>query len=429
MKPKLFSTYSYFIVFAFFFPVFFNYLGSAGSILINGSLILALFFVIIIPGWFFRSEYHKKVFYFFFFLFFFFLMHIICSIIIGLIFGGVELIQRDFYELHRPVYYFLVFLYAYLFFSKVNEVEKLDAIFLIVFIGIVIVGLNQYFGIFDFISLLYTKQGNVDSRRVSAPFVNPYDYAFIMSFFILYFFLKMFYTSLVYILPLLIALIMFILPQSRSVAATFLVGFFVVFPLVFLFLDFDFIRFKLSKRLFAFYLSIIVLLFVFLASIPYLLENFSYLTGQFVRLVEGEGVGRSAGIRLSQFLFALDKANENLLILLFGNGPSKNEMEYVESIYNYQFYRYGLIGLFLYFVLIVISGSYFSWKILKKIGRNHPSYPLFLALLVWFLIIPLMSIGNNFTEQIRLSFFFYSMLGLLASNYALSVSKTKRVSL
>lgn len=247
-----------------------------------------------------------------------------------------------------------------------------------------------------------------------------------MSFFILYFFLKMIYSSQLFVLPLVVALIMFVLPQSRSVAGTFLVGFFVVLPMVLFLLEFNLKRLVVSKKLFLFAILMLVVLIFFVVSIPYLLENFRYLTGQFVRLLEGEGIGRSGSIRLEQFLFALEKAASNPLIMLFGNGPAKSELEYVESIYNYQFYRYGVVGFLLYFVSLIGLGVFFAWKILMRIGRHHAAYPFFLTLLVWFLIIPLMSVGNNFTEQIRLSFFFYSMLGLLAASYSLVVLRSQR---
>src|SRR5690554_4993748 len=110
-----------------------------------------------------------------------------------------------------------------------------------------------------------------------------------MSFFILYFFLKMIYSSQLFVLPLVVALIMFVLPQSRSVAGTFLVGFFVVLPMVLFLLEFNLKRLVVSKKLFLFAILMLVVLIVFVASIPYLLENFRYLTGQFVRLLEGEG--------------------------------------------------------------------------------------------------------------------------------------------
>lgn len=398
--------------------------------LVNGGLIIGLtayYLVFKNMHFVFLSEYQKKLFVGVSLIFIFFLLHISLSMLVGATFGGVDIIQRDLYEFHRPILYLLTFAIAFIVFSRTGLILKFERLLLFAFFVLVLIGLNQYFGFYDYISQLYTKEHNVNSRRVSAPFVNPYDYAFMMSFFILYFFLKMIYAGRIFILPLLIALVTFILPQSRSVAGTFLVGFFVVLPTVLLLLEFDFKRLVVSKKLYLFSFLLLVALVVFVASIPYLLENFRYLTGQFVRLLEGEGIGRSANIRLEQFLFALEKAASNPLIMLFGNGPAKSELEYVESIYNYQFYRYGLVGFLLYFVALIGLGVYFAWRILNNIRRHHISYPFFLALLVWFLIIPLMSVGNNFTEQIRLSFFFYSMLGLLAASYSLTAFHSKKV--
>ncbi|MBE0472223.1 MAG: hypothetical protein IBX55_22285 [Methyloprofundus sp.] len=398
--------------------------------LVNGGLIflLALYFLACKNLFsIFYGENQKKVFIAFFSIFMFFFLHIALSLLVGAAFGGIDIVQRDFYEFHRPVLYFLVFAIAFNVFCRYGLISKFERLLFFVFFVFVLIGLNQYLGLYEILSQLYTKQHNINSKRVSAPFVNPYDFAFMMSFFILYFFLKIIYTSWSFILHFAVALIMFILPQSRSVAGTFLVGFFVVLPLVLLLLEFNVKRLVVSKRLLLFCFLILFISIVFFASIPYLLENFRYLTGQFVRLLEGEGIGRSGNIRLEQFLFALDKAS-NPLIMLFGNGPAKSELEYVESIYNYQFYRYGLLGFLLYFVALIGFGAYFAWKVLKRINRHDATYPFFLALLVWFLIIPLMSVGNNFTEQIRLSFFFYSMLGLLAASYSLTISRSQKVS-
>lgn len=207
---------------------------------------------------------------------------------------------------------------------------------------------------------------------------------------------------------------MLILPQSRSAVGSFLIGFFILLPVTLLFLEYLRRPGFLSYKFVFLQFIILSMIVVFLMTINFLIENFSYLTGQFIRLLEGKGIGRSGNIRIEQFLFALDKANHPL-ILLFGNGPAKSELEYVESIHNYQFYRYGLTGLLLYFLVPICCGIFYSWNILRAIGHRHPLYPLFLCVFIWYLLISALSIGNNFTEQVRLSFFFYSTLGMLAS--------------
>ena len=421
-----FRAFSFLFLFAMFFPVFHNQFGSSGAILVNGGLILGIigYFLIFQKfKFFFSCPYQKKIFLIFSFLFIFFFFHITISMIIGNIIGGIEIIKRDMYEFHRPVLYLLTFSLAFLVFSQIGAIALFEKALLIVFLLIVLLGINHYFGIYDALTELYTKELNIRTRRVSAPFGNPYDYAFMMSFFILYFFLKMIFTAKFYLIYFLIAVVMFILPQSRSVAVGFMVGFFVILPIIFLMIGFNFKNFVITKKLVSFISSLFLFTLTFVCYIPYLIENYGYLTGQFIRLIEGDGIGSSATARVDQLLFAFEKSSENVLIFIFGNGPAKSEMEYVESIYTYQFYRYGLLGFFLNFLVIKVLLIYFSWKILKNTVRDDLNYPLIFTILIWLLTVPLMSIGNNFTEQIRLSFFFYSIAGLVAAIYSLRYRK------
>ena len=46
-----------------------------------------------------------------------------------------------------------------------------------------------------------------------------------------------------------------------------------------------------------------------------------------------------------------------------------------------------------------------------NLAEFHFLYPL------WFLIVPLISLGNNHTEQIRVSFLYLLLLGLVAARY------------
>lgn len=405
-------------LFALFFPSFQGQLGSAGAIFINGSLIMLLGFYFILQKkqiYYFTSL-EKKYYLYFSLIWVFFFFHIALSILIGMLFGNVTVIERDLFELHRPILYFLLFTFSYFVFLDKDILNGLNTLLIYIFVGVVVIGLLQFFRIDDTFSELYTKLHNIKSFRVAAPFTNPYDFAFVMSFFIYYFFIATLYKSWKYVFLFLIAVIMFVLPQSRSVAVGFLIGFFVVTPFILMLLGIKIKKRKLTKPYFYYMVVFAVIVFSFLASIPYLLENFGYLTGQFVRLFESGEVGNSASIRVEQFLFALNKA-ENLLILLFGNGPSKLEMEYVESMYTYQFYRYGLVGVVLYFVYPIVLTVFLSWRLLKMVDKKSYAYVLFLTMVLWLLTHPFMFIGNNFTEQVRTSFLYYSLLGIVASQY------------
>jgi hypothetical protein len=166
-------------------------------------------------------------------------------------------------------------------------------------------------------------------------------------------------------------------------------------------------------RLYGYFLALTLSL---ISLLPYLIDSFPYLTGQFIIVLDGGGIGNSANVRLSQFLFALDKAERNFIILVFGNGPAKDEMEFVESLYTYLFYRYGVLGLILNLAVLGLS-MFHCFKIVLKVGPRSKLYELYLSILLWLLTIPIMSIGNNFTDQARISFFYYMILGLVAVSY------------
>ncbi|KZN15065.1 hypothetical protein [Marinomonas sp. TW1] len=419
---KVFNTDSFFAFLLFFsisMPSFSNSIGNAGVILVNGLILFLLFFYFFLKYNYllkFEDSLDKRnaLNYIYFISFFVFLMPL--STAIGVFWGGVSVIERDFYEFYRPVFYSLIFIFSYSFFSKNYRVLLLEKYLFYLFVIIVLFGLNHFFRMFDSISELYTKPKNISTLRVSTPFVNPYDYAFVMSFFAYYFFFKLMYERLYYIILFVVAVFMLILPQSRSVAIGFLVGFFFIVPIVLTYLGFTLKTARLNKKLLFYYFLLFFVFVSFLLSLPYLLEDFKYLTGQFVRLLENGSVGNSANLRMNQFLFALGKAENNPFILFFGNGPAKNEMEYVESIYNYLFYRYGIAGVLFYFFILVVAIIQ-GFKILKKIGQNSKNYALFLGVILWFITIPFLSIGNNFTEQFRISFFYYTLLGFVASSY------------
>jgi len=111
-------------------------------------------------------------------------------------------------------------------------------------------------------------------------------------------------------------------------------------------------------------------------------------------------------------LFAFEKA-QNPIILFFGNGPAKSEMQFLESVYVFFFYRYGFIGLLLLYFFPLFTAVLLAFDRLKNLTVYSMAYPFYLSVFLWFLVGPLMMIGNNFTEQVRLSFMYYSIIGVM----------------
>ncbi|OOE79266.1 hypothetical protein BZG25_10230 [Salinivibrio sp. ML198] len=400
-------------------PTFHGHMGRAGLGIVNGLLITVLAIFFLIEGK--RKNMLSylgdcKLAFLYIVPFLVLLIIIPVSMSAGVLMEGTDLIMRDFYELHKPALNFLVFLFSFFLAIKSSRLIFFERSLVYLFFLVVLLGLNHYINLYP-ISTMYTGLNNIESGRVSTPFSNPYDYAFFMTFFVYYFFSKLLFSSFSrYIIVFLLSLIMLILPQSRSVVAGFIVGFFVITPMVLTYFGLNIKQNKIRVSLLLYYFCFIVLVLVLLFSLPYLLENFSYLTGQFVRFFENGDIGNSAGHRLNQFLFAIDRANSSLIIFLFGNGPSKGEMALVESIYSYLLFRYGLMGFLCYFFILFLS-AYQCFRILKSMNAKNTDYAFFMAVLLWLLTVPLLSIGNNFTEQVRLSFFYYTLLGLVGGYY------------
>lgn len=413
-----YAVFAVFFFYAMFFPTFFSVLGSSGVFVVNGLLLILMPLFLLLRQnallRLFRTCPQEAI--YFPAVMALFIIHLPIAMLIGLLYGNIDLTFRDFFEYYRPVFYALTFLVSFIVFSHTSYLAKFETTLVFCFIGIIAFGLNHFLGIVDPLTELYTKEKNILSRRVSTPFINPYDFAFITSFFIVYFLSKFLFAKK-YGLLLVASLVMFILPQSKSIAVALLFSLGLLFPILLTLFCLRLSSMTVSISLMKYLVMALVAIFLFALSFSFLLENFAYLLNQFIILLEGGGVGRSANIRLEQFLFALDKAALHPLILLFGNGPAKSEMEFVESIYNYQFYRYGLVGTLLYFALPLLVSTIFLWKILKSIGRQHSRFPLFFSFFVWLLMLPLSSIGNNFTEQVRSSFFFYSILGIVAATH------------
>lgn len=419
-----FISYAFFLCVAFFLPSFQVYLGSLGAIIVNGLLIclIGLYLVLLKKGRVPVLPVQNHFFWIFIFIFATLFVHIPVSILVGNAVGGVSLITRDLFELHRPVLYLFAFCLGYMACKDPKSIQKLEKLLTLIFILLAVFGALQFLRVADPISQLYTKSSNISSRRVAIPFTNPYDFAFVVTFFFFFFFMKMVYQSRVYGIGVFFAAVMLVLPQSRSVVAGFLVGFFVVTPFLLSVFGFDFSRLKVAKPLLRYSAIFLMMFGCLILVLPFLIDNLQYLTRQFIRLIESGDIGNSAGLRLQQFQFALEKA-QNPAILFFGNGPAKSEMEFVESIYTYQLYRYGLLGVVLYFLVPLSLAIFMLWKILRRIGRNSPYYALFMAMLIWFFTLPFVLIGNNFTEQVRVSFFYYSLLGVLCACYSFLGSK------
>lgn len=412
-------------VIAFFLPTFQSFLGNSGAIFVNSATFFAAVGYILSqlgfpPSAFSLSREQKAIVVGFGLL----LINIPISMAIGTLFAGVTLSVRDFFELHRPIFYFAIFLSGVLSARRYSFGSSLLGVLYFTFWVAITVGLLQIFWANSSIFGIYTKAANIAKSRMAAPFINPYDFAFFLSFYCCLF---ASFFGLVRerrwtgIAMLIVALSAMLFTQSRAVFVGTMFAVLFIIPVFALFLSTSkfliikgyVVRFGLMSLVLVFFLA---LGFVALASVfPYLVESL------LIFVSEGK-IGTSANIRILQLNFSLEKAAGNPLIFFFGNGPAKDEMAIVESMYTYLFYRYGFLGFISYLLIFIALPVSVALRGFVASCSSATEKALFFAFAAWGVSMGVMFLGNNFTEQTRLYFFYFFLVGYVSE---LSISRRR----
>jgi len=422
-RPKIGLTL---ILISLLLPNFYNYLNTSGAILLNGLLILILASLLIIQlknKILFKSQISKDIFTLYIILLGSFLLLIPISSFIGIFVNDNIIILRDFYELHRPVFYLLIFIFMYLSFRDKNLLDKIHIPINIIFGIIVLIGMLQFFRVLPDLTMSYTKLSNHVTRRISAPFPNPYDYGFVMIFFSIYYFMQLIEIGKKYLLFFLLASLMVLLTQSRASFIGLLTTFLVFIPVYLLFYSIKFNPLRIHRR----YLFLIFfLLLTITAGLTIVLvfsDSFLYLIKGIEKIFENPIYNGVTTARWEQIAFIKTQLEDSFATVLLGNGPSKGVMDDVESIYSYFIYRYGLIGLLFGFLIPIFFTAMLSNSMAIKFRDNPQRIGFLLAVTIWLIVVPIISIAGNHTEQIRVSFLHYSLIAFIVAQYTFFTSQ------
>lgn len=409
------NVYYFFVTLvAVFFPALPDSLGNVGAVVVNFLIISLCFLYFIASCSFTQLKYDYKLSIAVVLIILPFLLLPI-SMSVGVIYSGVNLSERDFFDFYRPVLSISCVLFGYLAFSGIKQWDTLSKFWVLLCVMICFLAIIQFSQYFPFLSGLYTKYMNIKSNRIAVPFVNPYDFAFVMSLFFFFFLFKSFFESKYNLILSSFIFVLIFLSQSRSGFIALSLSIFVIFIPYFTARSFGKEIFVVKKNYFIFIVFCSIIFVAFFSLIGYIQENFRYFSVAFEQLASGQKIN-SASVRLEQFNFAVDKANDSILVAIFGNGPAKEQMPYVESIYTYLFYRFGLFG-FLCYWLFWLLYIRILFGILKMTSRKNKLFCFFCSLFVWVCSVPLFSISNNLTEQLRTSFFYYSLFGVSLAYY------------
>lgn len=413
-------------------PVFEYYIGAIGNILVNGFAILFLSTFVMINHLKISNGVNNDVkIRFFLYLLIFYFVIISFSAMSGIFFSSVNPILRDIFEFHKPVLYFALVICTYYIMNQNNNYLLMQKYLNIIFILIVIISLFQLMGNRE-ITLLYTGNNIFESNRLTIPFGNPYDYAFVMLFFCFFYLFKYVSGQLKYAIPLLIALYLLLETGSRSVFLSLSITTIFFIPIILLFSKFT----KKSKYYFLIQLLFLILLIYLFVDMDKFYQNYIFLLEQFVQLYTSQEIGDSAQARLEQFIYIYQRALEHPIILLFGNGPAKSVidyttsgsliyMEHVESAISYLLYRYGIFGI-VCFTLIYLSALSVAIQNSFIISKNKGIYSLNLAIICWLISVPFSSLGGMYIEQPKVSYLFYVIISYTFSvNYIFRNIKLK----
>ncbi len=410
-------------LFALFFPTFDAILDKTGAMLVNGGLIvLSAFFILLLHGG--KISLPEKERWTWIKVFFGIYALYALLILGSSLFLSEDVIGRDLYEIHRPVLYFLLVVFFISWFRSVSDLKLVETFLVIFFFEAFILGiLTMIPPLHPFVSF-FTQREVIATRRLAAPFSNPYDLAFAMTLLIYFFgyrFLLISSGRWKSSAGLMISLLLLVMTQSRSVAGAMLVGMFFVLPCMLAINSWSRLR-KLivPKHFFIFVFGIV--LFVSSITTVYLVyrDEIGYLAAGFEKVLQGKRL-KPLESRQKQLEFAWDRASEDPFIFFFGNGPSKTIMPYPESIYTYFIFRYGFVGLLGVFFLPIILACAAGFRTMHSLSIQHRV--LIMSFISWLLTMPIASVGNNFSEQVRLSFINCLVLACLVSVHAMVRSK------
>lgn len=395
-------------------PFFYVYAGSAGSAIVNGSLLLTLAAWLFAMGSVWTPSFaapHSWAFWLVLCVLMLYVAWVPASALLGVVLGDVRLLTRDVVEVHRPVLYILVFMFGTWLGRMPSGMillqRSLTPLFFLLLAFAILAFISEAKPILD----LYTKPANIASARVSAPFVNPYDYAFIMTLFAFVYFGRACLQSIFWSVPALVAVLLVLATQSRSVILGCAIGLTAGYLLLFAVIPGSRIdRFIIPKTFFKYLLFGLLGIALITAAYAWLEARFGYVFGAIYAVIEGRSFG-SAQMRWAQIEQAFSVGRLHGLLLWTGLGPAKDVIEFLESSYAFYVFRYGLLGLLLFFMIPWFVGMY-CWTLVLRhrwVLRRERGY--LAGTWVWWLLVPVSSIGNNFTEQTRVSAIYFLLLG------------------
>lgn len=321
-------------------------------------------------------------------------------------------ITSDFFELAKPLAFILFYsLYRY---SKIDiqEIEKrslkvIKSLFIILAIwSIIEISFSDYF--LNISYWLYRREEvSVLKNKAIGSFAQTYQFAFILLLPLTYLLLDWLKSGgLKKCILFLLLLTTLLLTQSKSMYVS--AGMCIILSL---FVPALYRNIKNTIRIILLMAALIISMYLLYILYEDAIRNIlSYALTGFELMLEGNS--NSLNTRTEQLIWAL----QNNQPCIIGGGIGKGEMM-LESFYALYYYRYGLLGLFLYVLLILIT-SFKSFRIAKHEEKQNINTSLFYySMAIFFLISPMALSSSCHQDTPKIAFIFYSMIGLINNKF------------
>lgn len=329
-------------------------------------------------------------------------------------------VTNDFFELIKPFSFLLYFSLGYNAHFTSTEIKKYSSWFMLNFlvISLLSVGEASVVCINDIFTILYKSPRLALKMKAVFSFISPYCLATILVLPFVYF-LLMFFASrkLKYIFAVLLCGSALLLTQSKTVFLGVILTFFIMICIV---LKSRWIigRKRILFTSITFFIVIVMslpLLLMFAKEkLAYLYEGLEIFFKAFSNfdMLEVLNAQPNTRLRFEQFLFALEHQD---FFPLIGVAIGKAVLM-PESFYALYLYRTGLIGIFIHTFMVLFAVR--RAALLSKhyaILNNIQLSSFYFSLVIFFISLVFSYFSSAVTDQTRIAFFFYFLIGHLYS--------------
>lgn len=341
--------------------------------------------------------------------------------LLSLLLSADYFIIRDFFEISKPILFFMVFLYAKLYCKDIQRTETVIKTFISMYVFLILFSIleSKVSIVNELSAIVYKSHREAVQFKAVAGFISPYTFAALLILPVFYYWSRIINGNSfsLSVIGFCFALSALLFTQSRTVLLSFIITFIIWHVVVLK------SKWYPNRKLITSFFSVVV--FLVLLSLPFIIgfaeENLRYIysglkvffdalsTLDFDTVIYSTP---SISNRYEQFVDVLDFQSE---LPILGAGIVK-DIIYPESFYALYLLRYGLLGICIHFYFIyymyrtsLYIARYYSQSRYKN---DRQKFSFFMATCAYAISLPFSYFSSAVSDQVRSGFIFYSILAL-----------------